>query len=65
MELTGKVTVVTGSASGLGRATVMQLVSNGASKGGLVGLTLPEEANLYTACLDHPNTLKVVALSGG
>jgi NAD(P)-dependent dehydrogenase (short-subunit alcohol dehydrogenase family) len=30
MELTGKVTVVTGSASGLGRATVMPLVSNGA-----------------------------------
>jgi NAD(P)-dependent dehydrogenase (short-subunit alcohol dehydrogenase family) len=44
MELTGKVTVVTRSASGLGRATVMQLVSNGASKGGLAGLTLPEEA---------------------
>jgi NAD(P)-dependent dehydrogenase (short-subunit alcohol dehydrogenase family) len=47
MELTGKVTVVTRSASGLGRATVMQLVSNGASKGRLVGLTLPEEARQY------------------
>ena len=28
-------------------------------------LTLPEESNFYRECQDHPNMLKVVALSGG
>ncbi len=28
-------------------------------------LTLPETANFYMECIDHPNILKVVALSGG
>jgi len=28
-------------------------------------LTLPEESNFYRACQDHPNMLRVVALSGG
>ena len=28
-------------------------------------LTLPEEANFYRACQDHPNMVRVVALSGG
>ncbi len=28
-------------------------------------LTLPEEANFYKECQDHPNCLKIVALSGG
>jgi fructose-bisphosphate aldolase class I len=28
-------------------------------------LTLPEEANFYSACQDHPNMVRVVALSGG
>jgi len=28
-------------------------------------LTLPEESNFYHACQDHPNMLRVVALSGG
>ena len=28
-------------------------------------LTLPEEPNFYKACQDHPNMIKVVALSGG
>lgn len=28
-------------------------------------LTLPEEPGLYRACQDHPNMLRVVALSGG
>ncbi|MCY4227779.1 MAG: fructose bisphosphate aldolase [Gammaproteobacteria bacterium] len=28
-------------------------------------LTLPETANFYMKCIDHPNILKVVALSGG
>ena len=28
-------------------------------------LTLPEQAGLYQACLEHPNLLRLVALSGG
>ncbi len=28
-------------------------------------LTLPEEANFYRACQEHPNMVRVVALSGG
>jgi len=28
-------------------------------------LTLPEEDNLYQPCIDHPNVLRVLALSGG
>ncbi len=28
-------------------------------------LTLPETANYYQDCINHPNVLKVVALSGG
>jgi len=28
-------------------------------------LTLPEQDNFYSACIEHPNLLKVVALSGG
>jgi len=28
-------------------------------------LTLPETANFYRECIDHPNVLRVVALSGG
>lgn len=28
-------------------------------------LTLPEEANFYKACQEHPNMVRVVALSGG
>ncbi len=28
-------------------------------------LTLPEEANFYSACQEHPNMVRVVALSGG
>jgi len=31
----------------------------------MLKLTLPEEDNFYQACIDHPNVLKVVALSGG
>ena len=31
----------------------------------MLKLTLPEEDNLYRACIDHPNVVKVVALSGG
>ncbi len=28
-------------------------------------LTLPESANYYRSCIDHPNVVRVVALSGG
>jgi len=31
----------------------------------MLKLTLPEQDNLYRACIEHPNVLKVVALSGG
>ena len=31
----------------------------------MLKLTLPEEENLYLECIEHPNVLKVVALSGG
>ena len=31
----------------------------------MLKLTLPEEDNFYKDCIDHPNVLKVVALSGG
>ena len=31
----------------------------------MLKLTLPEEDNFYRECIEHPNVLKVVALSGG
>lgn len=31
----------------------------------MLKLTLPEENNFYADCIDHPNVLRVVALSGG
>jgi len=31
----------------------------------MLKLTLPEQDNLYRECIEHPNVLKVVALSGG
>ena len=31
----------------------------------MLKLTLPENDNFYDACIQHPNTLRVVALSGG
>ena len=31
----------------------------------MLKLTLPESNNFYDACIQHPNTLRVVALSGG
>ncbi len=31
----------------------------------MLKLTLPEKDNLYADCIEHPNVLKVVALSGG
>ncbi len=31
----------------------------------MLKLTLPNNANFYSECIDHPNVIKVVALSGG
>ncbi len=31
----------------------------------MLKLTLPEEVNLYTECIEHPQVVRVVALSGG
>ena len=31
----------------------------------MLKLTLPETDNLYSGCIEHANTLRVVALSGG
>lgn len=31
----------------------------------MLKLTLPEQANFYRECIEHPNVIKVVALSGG
>jgi len=42
-----------------------QLDSLGDGEQVMLKLTPPEEANFYKACIDHPNCLKVVALSGG
>ncbi|MCG6955137.1 MAG: fructose bisphosphate aldolase [Gemmatimonadetes bacterium] len=37
----------------------------GADETVMLKLTLPEEDNLYTECIEHPRVLRVVALSGG
>jgi fructose-bisphosphate aldolase class I len=37
----------------------------GAGQRVMLKLTLPEVDNFYAECVDHPNVLKVVALSGG
>lgn len=42
-----------------------QLDSLAADQLVMLKLTLPEQANFYKECVDHPNVLKVVALSGG
>ena len=31
----------------------------------MLKLTLPEESNFFAELIDHPNTVRVVALSGG
>jgi fructose-bisphosphate aldolase class I len=37
----------------------------GADERVIFKLTLPEQDNFYSECIDHPNTLRMVALSGG
>ncbi len=42
-----------------------QLNALGSDERVMLKLTLPEEPNFYSDCINHPNILKVVALSGG
>lgn len=46
-------------------ALLAELNSLSADQLVMLKLTLPEQANFYKECIDHPNVLKVVALSGG
>ena len=46
-------------------AMLKQLDQLGEGQLVMLKLTLPEVANFYKPCIDHPNVLKVVALSGG
>ncbi len=46
-------------------ALLMQLDQLGEGQQVMLKLTLPEQDNFYAACIEHPNILKVVALSGG
>lgn len=53
-------------AENLLRAGILtELDKLGADQYVMLKLTLPEEDNLYAACIDHPNVVRVVALSGG
>ena len=42
-----------------------ELNSLGQDERVMLKLTLPEQDNLYTDCIEHPNVVRVVALSGG
>jgi len=46
-------------------AMLERLNSLSADQKVMLKLTLPEQDNFYSDCVDHPNVLKVVALSGG
>ncbi|MCP4186408.1 MAG: fructose bisphosphate aldolase [Gammaproteobacteria bacterium] len=46
-------------------ALIKQLDQLGEGQYVMLKLTLPEEDNFYSPCIEHPNVLKVVALSGG
>lgn len=46
-------------------ALLKQLDQLGDDQQVMLKLTLPEQDNFYATCIDHPNVLKVVALSGG
>lgn len=47
------------------KALLTQLDQLGDGQLVMLKLTLPETENFYKPCIDHPNVLKVVALSGG
>jgi len=44
---------------------IKQLDQLAANQQVMLKLTLPEQDNFYQACINHPNVIKVVALSGG
>ncbi len=46
-------------------ALLKQLDQLGEGQYVMLKLTLPEQENFYEACINHPNVLKVLALSGG
>ena len=48
------------------KANIMEHLNKlGADEKVMLKLTLPEEDGFYTECIEHPNVLRVVALSGG
>jgi fructose-bisphosphate aldolase class I len=47
------------------RQLTRELDALGSDESVMLKLTLPDKDNLYRACIDHPNVLKVLALSGG
>ena len=48
------------------RANMMEHINRlGEGQHVMLKLTLPEEDNFYAECIQHPNVLRVVALSGG
>jgi len=49
----------------LKEALMSNLNQLGADELVMLKLTLPEQDNFYDSCIQHPNVLKVVALSGG
>ena len=49
----------------LKEALIASLDALGSDRKVLLKLTLPERDNLYAECVDHPNVLRVAALSGG
>jgi fructose-bisphosphate aldolase class I len=49
----------------LREALLGQLNALGADEKVMLKLTLPEEDNFYADCVNHPNVVRVVALSGG
>ena len=59
----GKVAIVTGAAIGIGYEIAKQL--DAVSSPVMLKLSLPTEANFFKPLIDHPNCLRVVALSGG
>jgi len=46
-------------------ALLMQLDQLGEGQQVMLKLTLPEQDNFYAPCIEHPNILTIVALSGG
>jgi len=47
------------------KAAMLEQLGNMGDQKVMLKLTLPEEDNFYADCINHPNILRVVALSGG